>query len=732
MKRTLLSCSSDPPGGGVAGAQQIPLQILANDATVGPRDVLEIKVLEEPDIDAAASSSAMTARSSSTSSARSRWPVSLPRHRGEAQDAARGELPRQGHRLRAGRRVRQQADLRRRRRPRVPGRIGATGNTTLIQAITQAGGLAAGYGRSSTCSAPADNGLSEQVAIDDRRPDGQRQSRPEHPARAERPRQRPGRHADHDLRHGRSDQARQGRRSAARRRRPLLQAIAAAGGPTDRAASDGDHQAAWSTGRSRRSRSTTATSSGAQARTSVLQDNDTVWSVEREPHSEASVAATRHGSQHPAGSPPLPLLERHPEALEGRGRDPPGGDDRARSWPATSPSRCTSSHDPDPDRAREPAASRSRTSSASPPSEQEFLQTQYVLLKSRGLADARDRRPQAPQRSRVLSRRRRRARRPQEIQQIKEGMRRRAPRRQSTSRPVRNTSLVDISYVGTSPRLAQKIAEAWGESFIRMNIAKKLESVQQASEFLQPADRRRAERPRAGPPRAARATGRATASSRRRRQRRQRHACQRSSSSTRDVTTAQNDRLSTSRPRIESLQRTSAEAVAATIRSCSGSRAELAACSASTASKRAQSPRRPSGDESASREQIDKTRSQRASADRAARTARPSSQRAPRWNAAAAHETLGPLRATKQQRGERSAPERRRRPLHRPAHDAVETKQTLLGDAAEAAQRDRRSRRALRGSASSNIHWIDHAQLPGGRFNLIDEEEPAERVPARR
>jgi polysaccharide biosynthesis/export protein len=47
-----------------------------------------------------------------------------------------------------------------------PGRIGATGNTTLIQAITQAGGLTANHGKELYVLRTARNGLSEQVAID--------------------------------------------------------------------------------------------------------------------------------------------------------------------------------------------------------------------------------------------------------------------------------------------------------------------------------------------------------------------------------------------------------------------------------------------------------------------------------------------------------------------------------------------------------------------------------------
>jgi polysaccharide export outer membrane protein len=47
-----------------------------------------------------------------------------------------------------------------------PGRISASGNTTLIQAITQAGGLTTGYGKELYVLRTGQNGLSEQVAID--------------------------------------------------------------------------------------------------------------------------------------------------------------------------------------------------------------------------------------------------------------------------------------------------------------------------------------------------------------------------------------------------------------------------------------------------------------------------------------------------------------------------------------------------------------------------------------
>ena len=47
-----------------------------------------------------------------------------------------------------------------------PGHIGSTGNITLMQAITTAGGLASGYGRNLYVLRTATNGLTEQIAID--------------------------------------------------------------------------------------------------------------------------------------------------------------------------------------------------------------------------------------------------------------------------------------------------------------------------------------------------------------------------------------------------------------------------------------------------------------------------------------------------------------------------------------------------------------------------------------
>jgi capsular exopolysaccharide synthesis family protein len=115
-------------------------------------------------------------------------------------------------------------------------------------------------------------------------------------------------------------------------------------------------------------------------------------------------------------------------------------------------------------------------------SEQEFMQTQYVLLKSRGLAlrvvDDHKLYNEPELYPHGVA-----GRTPAEIQSIKEGIANGLLGGVGVE-PVRGTSLVDISYVGGSPRLAQKVTEAWGESFMRMNIAKKLDAVQQAESFL--------------------------------------------------------------------------------------------------------------------------------------------------------------------------------------------------------------------------------------------------------
>jgi capsular exopolysaccharide synthesis family protein len=115
-------------------------------------------------------------------------------------------------------------------------------------------------------------------------------------------------------------------------------------------------------------------------------------------------------------------------------------------------------------------------------SDQEFLQTQYVLLKSRGLAQ------------RIIDEQKLLSdpefypagiatKTPQEIQNARDSMVGAIIGGLEVT-PVRSTSLVDISYIASSPRLAQKVAEGVGASYIRMKVEQKFEAVRNASEFL--------------------------------------------------------------------------------------------------------------------------------------------------------------------------------------------------------------------------------------------------------
>jgi len=115
-------------------------------------------------------------------------------------------------------------------------------------------------------------------------------------------------------------------------------------------------------------------------------------------------------------------------------------------------------------------------------SDQEFLQTQYVLLKSRGLGE------KVIEDHKLLSDPEFypagiNGKTPAQIAQIRSQMASAVVGPLEVV-PVRATSLVDVGYVSTSPRLAQKIAEGVGDSFIRLNNEKKFESVKEASEFL--------------------------------------------------------------------------------------------------------------------------------------------------------------------------------------------------------------------------------------------------------
>ena len=145
-----------------ASAQELP--ILSSDAPVGPRDVLDIKVLEDANISgrtvvnddgvlalnvigrvqvAGLTSTQIEAKLKALLEADilTKATVSV-----QVVEFASKPISVVGAVVR-------------------PGRIGASGNTTLIQALTQAGGLTAGHGKDLYVLRTARNGLSEQVAI---------------------------------------------------------------------------------------------------------------------------------------------------------------------------------------------------------------------------------------------------------------------------------------------------------------------------------------------------------------------------------------------------------------------------------------------------------------------------------------------------------------------------------------------------------------------------------------
>lgn len=147
----------------VAGAQELP--ILSSDAPVGPRDVLDVRVMED------------TAMNDPRATVNENGEVAL-RVLGKVQVAGLTSTQ-----IEAKLKTLLEANMLTRATVSVqvvefaskpisvvgavirPGRIGATGNTTLIQALTQAGGLASGHGKELYVLRTGRNGLSEQVAI---------------------------------------------------------------------------------------------------------------------------------------------------------------------------------------------------------------------------------------------------------------------------------------------------------------------------------------------------------------------------------------------------------------------------------------------------------------------------------------------------------------------------------------------------------------------------------------
>ncbi len=146
-------------------AQQVPPQAIASEAPVGARDVIEVRVFQDPTLNTRATVADDGA-------------ISMP---------PLGKIPVSGMTLlQIEQRIKTILESRLLQKADVtvelieagskpisvigavtrPGRIGITGNITLIQALTAAGGLAANYGKMLYVLRTASNGMTEQLAID--------------------------------------------------------------------------------------------------------------------------------------------------------------------------------------------------------------------------------------------------------------------------------------------------------------------------------------------------------------------------------------------------------------------------------------------------------------------------------------------------------------------------------------------------------------------------------------
>jgi capsular exopolysaccharide synthesis family protein len=342
-------------------------------------------------------------------------------------------------------------------------------------------------------------------------------------------------------------------------------------------------------------------------------------------------------------------------------------------------------------------------------SDQEFLQTQYVLLKSRGLAlrvveDHKlynDPELYAPGVA---------GKTPAELAIIKEGIAGQLLGKVDVQ-PVRNTSLVEISYIGTSPRLAQKIAEGWGESYMRMNIARKLDSVQQASEFLtrqiatvqSDLELSRNQLQEYGRSRGIISVGDGENDN---------VVIQKLTQLNSDVTAAQRVRFDR-QAELSALQNTAPETVASSDPLVIKQTDELTRLQKEYSEKRSQYLE---GHQVMKQLASDIERA-RVARTTAVRNAYEKAVEAARANYGAAISSENAVRSAYRQQTSEAQKLNVDAARYLDLKQAVDTKQNMLGTLQKQLSETEVAAR-LRGSASSNVHWVDHAPLPGGRFNL--------------
>jgi len=339
--------------------------------------------------------------------------------------------------------------------------------------------------------------------------------------------------------------------------------------------------------------------------------------------------------------------------------------------------------------------------------DQEFMQTQYVLLKSRGLGD------------RVIREHGLlndpdfyppgiKGKTPAEIDRIRDSMVSGLIGGLQVN-PVRGTSLVDIAYVAPTPRLAQKVAEAVADSYMRQNIENKLDAVRQASEFLtrqiatvkNEIDTAQDELNRYGETKDIIST--ADASNVTMAKLNQLNA---------DFTSAQNDRIQKTSA-YDGVMRGSPEAIVGTDPLVTQLNAEIAAEEREYAAKlNVYRPENP--DMIALKTKIEKARQSKQAALLQAYSQR---REAARSEMVQAETREASMRAAYEQQKREAMKFNANATTYTDLRGQIEGKRTLLDQLTKRLNETEVTSR-LRGSNTSNVHWVDHAALPTARFNV--------------
>jgi polysaccharide biosynthesis transport protein len=339
--------------------------------------------------------------------------------------------------------------------------------------------------------------------------------------------------------------------------------------------------------------------------------------------------------------------------------------------------------------------------------DQEFMQTQYVLLKSRGVAERVIKEHNLlsdpdfyPPGIKGLS--------PADVDKlvaaktgdIMGGL---------EVTPVRGTSLVDIAYVAPTPRLAQKVAESVGDSYMRMNVEHKLDTVHQASEFLTrqiatvkaEIDAAQEELNKYGETKDIISTADAS-----------NVTMSKLNQLNSDFTAAQNDRIQKTAA-YESIVHGSPETVGSVDPLVQQITLELTNAEREYAQKRSlYLPEHP--DMIALKTKIEKTRLSRQNALMSAYAQR---RDAARSEMLSAESREASMRTAYEQQKREAMKFNANATTWTDLRTQIEGKRTLLEQLDKRLNETEVTSR-LRGSNTSNIHWVDHAELPGGRFNI--------------